>query len=36
MKRWSVLFLALALWALAGCGGAPPRPGAAGDAPSRF
>ena len=21
MKRWSVLFLALALWALAGCGG---------------
>ena len=30
MKRWSVLFLALALWALAGCGGAPADGGGAG------
>ena len=36
MKRWSVLFLALALWALAGCGGAPAGEGAAGVAPSLF
>ena len=31
MKRWSVLFLALALWALAGCGG----PAAPGQRPQR-
>ena len=36
MKRWSVLFLALALWALAGCGGAAADEGAAGEAPSVF
>ena len=36
MKRWSVLFLALALWALAGCGGPAAAPGAAGEAPSVF
>ena len=34
MKRWSVLFLALALWALAGCGGPAADEGAAGEAPS--
>ena len=36
MKRWSVLFLALALWALAGCGGPAADEGAAGEAPSVF
>ena len=36
MKRWSVLFLALALWALAGCGGPAADEAAAGEAPSVF
>ena len=36
MKRWSVLFLALALWALAGCGGPRGVAGAGGVAAYRF